>query len=339
MDIYQTNVLVGVVESLILPQSFLLDTFFPTEVRSDTEAIAFDNVAGVRRIAPFVSPLVPGKMVESRGFTTKTFTPAYVKDKRVFDPLKPLKRRAGERIGGGDISSAEREQANLQFEMDDQVQMLSRREELMAADAMLDGKVTIDGDGYDAVEVDFARDAALTVALAGGNRWGQAGILPTEDLQTWATLIIQKSGAVPTDIVFTTTAWKHFIADANVTAAIDNRRGGDSRIERGLEVKAGAQFKGVWGSYSLWLYNDWYVNDAESEVPILADGVVLMGGSGMAGVRYYGAIKDPVAGYQALRFFPKSWTMQDPAARLLMMQSAPLVAPTRPNGSFAATVI
>ena len=39
------------------------------------------------------------KRVESLGYTTKTFKPAYIKDKRVFDPELPLKRAVGERIG------------------------------------------------------------------------------------------------------------------------------------------------------------------------------------------------------------------------------------------------
>jgi hypothetical protein len=114
MDIFSTNVLVGVVQSLIRPPSFFLDRFFPTIQQENTEEIHFDLDNGKRRIAPFVSPLVAGKIVESRGFTAKTFRPAYVKDKRVFDTSRPLRRAMGEQIGGS-LSPEQRIQATLAY--------------------------------------------------------------------------------------------------------------------------------------------------------------------------------------------------------------------------------
>lgn len=48
----------------------------------------------------FVSPLVEGKLVESRKYQTNTFKPAYIKDKRAPDLRKPIRRQIGERIGG-----------------------------------------------------------------------------------------------------------------------------------------------------------------------------------------------------------------------------------------------
>ena len=51
-----------------------------------------------RRLAPFVSPLVAGKAERSRGYSTRSFTPAYVKPKHVVEPSKAMKRRAGERL-------------------------------------------------------------------------------------------------------------------------------------------------------------------------------------------------------------------------------------------------
>jgi hypothetical protein len=38
--------------------------------------VAIDVDVGLRRMAPFVSPLVEGKMVESRKYQTNTFKPA-----------------------------------------------------------------------------------------------------------------------------------------------------------------------------------------------------------------------------------------------------------------------
>lgn len=42
---------------------------------------------------------MPGKVVEHEGYRTKSFKPAYVKDKRRFTPDMPFKRMAGEKSG------------------------------------------------------------------------------------------------------------------------------------------------------------------------------------------------------------------------------------------------
>ena len=64
VNIYDTNALVQVVSNLKVAQTFLLDTFFPNVVASDTEYVSIDVDIGKRRMAPFVSPLVEGKLVE-----------------------------------------------------------------------------------------------------------------------------------------------------------------------------------------------------------------------------------------------------------------------------------
>lgn len=338
MNLYDTNVLVGVVQSLIRPQSFLLDTFFPQVINSDTKAISFDVILGKRRVSPFVSPLVQGKVVKSRQVKVNTFEPAYVKDKRVIDPTRPIARQVGEQIGGGVISAQQREQAAIAFEMEDQTDMLTRRQELMAADALLDGIEIIVGEDFPSVSIDFGRDAALTVTLTSTARWGETGVSPADSLEAWGTLIVQKSGAAPTDIVFTPEAWALFIADDKVKNAVFFPRSGESNFEFGAQPIEGAMFKGVWGSYRLWVYNSWYVDDNDVEQRVLPAYTVIMGSKMIDGARCFGAILDPKAGYKAMEFFPSSWITDDPAQRWLMLQSAPLMVPTRPNASFCATV-
>lgn len=116
---YDTAVLAQVVPNLKRPQKFLLDKFFTNIVDPDSEYVKIDVDVGKRRLAPFVSPMVEGKLVEQRRYQTDTFKPAYIKDKRAPDLRKPVRRMIGERIGGT-MTGAEREMANLEFEMTDQ---------------------------------------------------------------------------------------------------------------------------------------------------------------------------------------------------------------------------
>jgi hypothetical protein len=110
-------------------------------------------------------------------------------------------------------------------------------------------------------------------------------------------------------------------------------------VELGTQITRGAQFKGVWGNFRLWVYNDWYVDDNNVEQPMIPAGTVILSGPDMMGTRAYGAIMDPQFAYGPMAYAPKSWVKEDPAQRFLLMQSSPIVIPSRVNASLAATVL
>ncbi|RQT74757.1 major capsid protein [Burkholderia cepacia] len=342
--IYDTNTLIGVVQNLKLANSWLLDRFFTNMVDATSEYVSIDVDVGKRRMSPFCSPLVEGKLVESRRYQTNTFKPPYIKDKRAPDLRKPVRRMIGERIGG-DLPPEVREQMNLEFELNDQIDMLTRRLEWMAAQVLVTGTLTVSGEGFPTTVIDFGRDGSLTIALTGGAQWTKANITagtasPTDDIETWQQQILKASGAVATDIVFTAKAWKGFKADPVLDGAIVYPALGLSGnvVNPGAQIQRGAVHKGVWGNYNLWLYNDWFVDDNNVEQPMIPDGTVIMSGPDLQGTRAFGMIIDPQFNYASLPFAPKTWLKEDPAQRFLMMQSAPIIIPSRVNAALAATV-
>lgn len=339
VDTYGTSTLVGVVRDMKTKSpGFLLQRFFPSMVEHTTEEFAIDVIVGKRRMAPFCSPLVQGTLVQPRATQTNSFKPAYIKDKRPLDPRRPLKRAVGERLGGA-LTPMQREAANLAFEMEDQIDMVNRRLEWMAASALNNGTIVVVGDGYPATTVDFQRAAGLTLTLSSPNRWGDAGIVPSDNIDDWATAVLQESGVAVSDIVFTPMSWRYFKKDTEVKDAIDLTRAGPSAIDLGGGSVNGGQFKGYWGQYALWLYNDWFIDPVDGlEKPMLPDGTVLLGSPGMEGTRSFGAILDPEFSYGALAYAPKSWVEKDPAQRVVLMQSAPLVVPTRVNAAMRVKV-
>ncbi|PCO28259.1 major capsid protein [Morganella morganii] len=348
MNIFDTNVLIQVVPNLMTSQNWLLDKFFPNITESDTEEVSIDVDVGLRRLAPFVSPLVEGKLVESRKFQTNSFKPAYIKDKRAPDLRKPIRRQIGERIGG-QYTAAEREMLNLQFELTDQIDMINRRLEWMAASALQTGTVTVTGEGYETQVVDFGRSSDLTIALSGADKWpvkvdaGKTNTQPSDDIEDWAQRMLKESGAVATDIVFTTKSWKAFrldtsVKDSAITFPALSPFG--NQINPGTQIKTGAVYKGRWGNYDLWVYNDWFIDPLDGkEKPMIADGSVIMSGADLMGTRAFGAIIDPAFNYGPMAYAPKSWLQHDPAQRFIMVQSAPLVIPSRVNASLCAVVV
>lgn len=340
MDLFSTNTLVKVVEGLKSPSSALLDRYFPTVVQDEAEEIHFDVISTKRRIAPFVSPLVEGRIVEGAGHIVKTFVPAYIKDKRVFDANRPFKRAIGEQIGGS-LSPQERMQAHLARELEDQTNMITRRLEVMASEAIRTAKVTVKGDGYPEAVVDFGRAAALTpAALAGADLWTDALSTPLDDLQDWHDLALQESGAAVPDVIMGMTAWKAFRKHADVKERLDVRRAIGAELDLGAQLTEGLTFRGVIDGFNIYTYAGWYVDPATgAETAIWPGNIVALTSAMLEGVRAFGAIRDEDAGLQAMPYFPKSWKQPDPAVRFLMMQSAPLVVPTRVNASVAVDVV
>ena len=69
------------------------------------------------------------------------------------------------------------------------------------------------------------------------------------------------------------------------------------------------------------------------------DGAVMRSGADLMCTLALGVILDPAFNSGPLAYAPKSWVKEDPAQRLILMQSSPLVIPSRVNASLCATVV
>lgn len=340
MDLYSTHTLNGLVDRIRPVPNFWL-SFFPEVIEHTTEEVYFDKAEDKPRIAPFVHPLREGKLIESLGYSTDSVRPAYIKDKRVFDPEKPLKRMAGEAIGGS-LTPEQRLRALIVTDLADQMKMLNRRFEIMAAEAIIQGKQTIIGDGFNAV-VDFGRDSDLKIALTSGAKWdAQTSPDIASQLEDWDSMLLDMSGANTSHVVMDKKAWKLLRRNEKLLKELDLRRGTDAvrpDLAPMLDME-GVVFKGWYGDFPLFVYSHTYIDPVDGQAKqVMPDNtVVLVARSALQGVRHFGAIKDLKAGIQARQHFVKSWEVEDPSARYLLMQSSPIMVPYRPNASLVVTV-
>jgi len=339
-DIYDTSVLVGVVRNLLGVPQFLLDRYFPVVQTEQSEEIHFDVEEGKRRVAPFVSPLVEGQIVASKGYKTNVFTPAYIKDKRVVDMNRPFKRAFGEAFGG-DRSPAERLRAHIASELADQRNMIDRRLEVMAALVLVNGKILIEGEKYPPVMVDFGRAVSHSVTAA--PLWSDPNAKPLNDLATWAAVPLQDSGVMLQDVVMPPNVWSVFRENAQVKDRIDMYRtlSEPPSLLPGVALQQeGGTFKGTVDSWNIWVYAGWYVDPKDNvEKQIWPANKIAILSPLLQGVRAFGAIKDERAGLQPMPYYPKSWIQEDPSVRFLLMQSAPLLVPYRVNATMSAQVL
>lgn len=338
IEIYSTAYLNRLMTQLAPTPTVFLDTFFPDVLQHDTEEVYFDKAKDKPRLTPFVHPLHEGKVVDSAGYETKSLKPAYVKDLRVHNPMKALKRRAGEPLMGN-ITPDQRQRLNIAADLADQERMFSRRLEVMAVEAIRDGRATIRGEGFNVV-VDFGRDASLSVTLTGAQAWNAA--TPPDVLgqfEDWSGMIADFDGSVDA-VIMDRKAWALFRRNEAMLKLLDRRRGDNSTIQLSPQQAkiAGLKYKGAIGEFEIYVMSGTYVDPFDNTVKqYIPDNTVILAGSRVEGVRHFGAIMDTDV-LVSMERYVQSWTEKNPSRRMLMLESAPLLVPYRPNSSMRITV-
>lgn len=355
---YELATLLEVLRVQKNPNPFWLTTFFTQQINFETEKIEFDRVnEDYRRLAPFVAPNVQGKVMTLEGYDTLSFKPAYVKPKHIVDINVPFIRRPGEAIHSGSMSPQQRRDAVVADIMKRHKDMHTMTREWMAAQAVITGKVTVVGENYPAVTVDFNRNASLTKVLVSGAKWDvvpadaaaeiAAGKAMLNDIYSSRVTANSLCGATIRDVIFGRDAWGLFSTNAHIQGLLNNQvRGSDTnftKLNDGFEDTSEylGTLVGVNGSglIRMWLYSGKF-KDADDVLQDMMDPGLVVGVDGpmLQGFRCFGAIKDGSAGFQALDMFPKNWEDQDPWNEYLMTQSAPLMVPKQPNASFSIKV-
>jgi len=319
------------------PTTFLLDTFFKSVEVSAGAYVDIDIFKEKRRLAPFVKPIAQGKLDERQGFTTYTFKPPYLKPKRVIKPDEVLNNRAmGDTIYMGK-SPQQRAAETLMKDLEDMRSMVIRREEWMAAKALETGTITVSGDGYDS-EIDFLRTAGHTIAVGTITAWTEDTAEPLTNLKTWKRLIQTNSGLVPDVIIMGYTAWDAFIEHASVQSLLDNRRIIMGQIDPKM-LPSGAEYQGDILGMPIFTYAETYISDAGATEYYVPAKKIFMGSTRLRAVRHYAAIQDLEAGFASVQYFPKSWVVEDPSSRIVMLQSSPLTALHEPDATLCAEVV
>lgn len=349
MNIYSTDTLMRVVENMYPAPQFIVDRYFPTIQTEMSEEIHFDLYEDMRRVAPFVNPLVEGQIVESLGYITTTFKPPYIKDKRVFDTFRPFRRQFGENFTGT-LTPANRTRAMLAQDLQDQMNMVARREEVMAAETLITGKLVIEGDKYKRVQLDFKRNSGLIITA--NPAWDQPAAKPINDLTTASDAMLATVGTTPTDVIMGVKAWAAFRQNTQVQDWLNLNRNLASMpsITNTSLTGEGGTFMGTVDRWNIFVYAGWWIDPMTgTKLPIWDEKAVVMVSPKLDGVRCYGAIKDyraiggevpsgvtnvdSEATLRQVRYFVKSWMNEDPSLRYLMLQSAPLPVATRLNAS------
>lgn len=333
MDTFGTADLLGVVETKQKFQALFLAMFYPNIYNSESEEIKLDQLDEDVDIAVTVAPVVGGKVIADKGYSTNSFQAAYVKPKHEVSPNKLMKRRAGERLTGA-LTLGQRREAQIAENMLKEDLAIQQYEEKQAVDAIVYGGYTVEGEGYEAQQVDFGQNNGNNIALTLTDRWSQKDTStydPTNDIAEWCS---QSTGMVNV-MIADNKAWSLFYSFKAVQDKLDTRRGSTSTLETALKnLGESVSFKGYFGDVQVVVTQNYY-KEGGTKKRYLPDNCIVFGNTNNQGVRAYGAIQDVDAikeGMSQTDRYPKNWVTQgDPAREYTMMQSAPLMVPMNIN--------
>lgn len=343
VTMYDTRQLLGLYREQEAVPTYFRDLAFRQVINFEDEFVDFEKIREGRKLAPLVLPTAQGRPVYSEAVNQVRVKPAYVKPKDPISPSRLIKRRPGEGLmDSNSLSPSQRFTLLLADILRVHRETIDRREEWMAAQALIYGQVTLADPDYPTRVVNFQRAANQTVTLTGAQRWGQPGIEPMDDIQTWVDRVRRAPFGGPTNrLTVGANVVKPLLASERVQKQLDlQTRGTNADLNTGLRNGEYVEYLGKLGpNLELWVNSDYYEQPDGTAVPFMDPDGVLLTGPNVQGVRCFGAILDDEAGFRALAAFPKMWRQQDPSAVFAMTQSAPLPVPVNPNNTLYAKVL
>lgn len=333
ITINDTRTLTALAQKVIVADSFFVDMLFPNQTFHNTKFIDVETIIESEAIAGFVAPCVRGEVVGDPGSRIDSFAPAYIKLEKDIVPCNYMERLPGEPYNSG-LTPQRRMMLDLQRMQMDLEKRIKRRLELMAAEALLYGTATIQGDSYPRRVVDFGRDPGNTIVNLPADYWAAGTSEPLAQIATGSQVILDAIGVGPGMLVMDTTSYTELSEHQNFVDMLDVRRGITEVPNISPMIAAKRMFRGFLGEIAVWTYGGTYVDPTDGltkrYLPEHRALLIAEGDNGLMGEQAYGVIQD-VKVMEAMARFSKMWDDEGSGTRKLVTQTAPLLIPKRPN--------
>ena len=348
IDIYDPRTMQKLISRMPPAHTFLKSTFFKNKRTFTTLSVDVDFKKGNRALAPFVHRRIGGKTVPNTGYTTKTYTPPYVAPDKVTTIDDIMKRAAGESLYDG-LTPADRAIRKMSEDFAELDEMITRREEWMAAMALFTGQIPIIGEGLNEV-IDFNFTNKET--LATGKKWSASGSDPLSDIKRWRKKV-QETGFVNCNIAIMSDDVADVLINNEKVKALLDIKAYDLAVIKPKELPSGATYIGtIQGmGLDLYAYNEWYLDDwtnpeSPDNKPLVPEGTIALLSTSAAYSMYYGAVTiaktkggvDTIVTVEGTRV-PDTWITRKPVRRFLQLNSNPLPVPHEVDSWFVAKVL
>jgi len=274
---YETKTMLAPFKAGPLVPTFLRDTFFGAREYPQTPLIEFDFRRGRRKMAPFVAPLVGGKLMERQGFETRFFRAPRIAPVRALRTPDLEARMMGETIYST-RSPADRAAELLAEDAIFCDEAITRREEWMCRNVLVNGAITVTADtGYQMV-IDFTQSSA---GAANNHyiptvKWDVAsGSDPLADLEAARLATIKDSGIAPNVALMGVNAAKVFIRNPQVAALLNKLQYSIATIQPVIQAPNVVLIGQVPGM-QVFEYADYFEDDTGTIFPMLPDNFVML---------------------------------------------------------------
>lgn len=352
INFYETHTLLFAVQQLTPSVTFLRNRYFPTNDATDvfaTDDVLVEFRDGTKKLAPFVAPRKGGVTILRNGYHLERYTPPFVAPKRslTIDDLK--KRGFGEALFA-QLTPEQRQQALILRDADEMSELITRREEAMAAETMLTNgcimkHIADDVDKDDEMEIRFYDGSVNPAQYLPTFNWGQTGADIYGDLGIMARMLTTR-GLPATELVCSPDVADAVINDEKVQKNLDNRRMELGMIDPEL-LPAGAAVVAVLNVkgriIAILSYDETYTDDDGRDKQFIPSGKCILTAPA-AGRTLYGAVTqveqtDREFHTYAGRRIPKYLSSAEGNTRSLTISSRPLLIPNNKNPFIVADVL
>lgn len=347
VNIYTPRYLAEVVRQAPPVHTFFRDTFFTNIKNFVTERVDIDMVKGNRRMAAFVHPRVGGTVLKGEGYTTESYKPPLINPYDTTTADQMMARLPGEDIYSG-MTPAQRGAQQLMDEYARLNDATTRREEWMAVQAIVTGKIPIVGKGVNE-EIDFGLSSTNKPTLTSTAKWNGTAAKILDNLEDWTNIVLQNGFTNVDRAIMGKNAIRAFLANADVQKMLDNRR-----INMGLidprDLPNGVKYYGhltnpnidIYGYAEVYL-DDWTDPDAPATKPLVPDDKVILISGNAGFMLAYGACtyieeSGQWVTAQTNRLL-RSYVEHHPDRRMIELQAHPLPIPDKVDSWLVATVL
>ena len=348
VSIYEPRTMMGVIRKLPPVHTFFRSTFFNHEKTFITQKVDVDFKKGARKLAPFVSRMIGGKIVPNSGYETNTYTPPLIAPDKVTTIDNILSRQAGESLYS-DRTPAQRAVIKMAEDFTELREMITRREEWMCAQAMINGKILVIGDGVSDV-IDFGFTNKIDISKDTKQKWkGGSAQTKYQNLKTWHEMV-QKKGFTNCNVcIMASDVVDEFIGDESIQKMLDTKNYNLAVIQP-TQKENNVTYIGTIHELGLdiYKYNEWYLDDwtnpgKPTELPMVPSGTLIMASTNAQYSMYYGAItmlNQKSGNFETVegKYVPDTFIEKRPDRRFLAMQSAPIPVPHEVDSWLVAKV-
>lgn len=344
IDLYAPKTLYGVVERYAPVNTFLRDTFFKNVVTFNTKTVEFDMKKGGRALAPFVHPRAGGKVIAPTGYTTKSYTPPMICPEKVTEADQLMDRLPGENPYSGQTPAA-RALKKLGEDMRELDEMITRREEWMAAQTIFTGQIPVVGEGInEVIDFNFTNSVTLTT-----DKWSSDSTDILGQLEDWSQTVRKEGMINPNVVVMDSKAAQALVKNKSMKELLDVKNVELAHIAP-KDLKNGVKWIGGFPKLNLdfYQYDEWYLDDTDEENPVnrsmVPEGTIAMLSTEARFSRLYAAhtFMDSKSEQWITAVgdrIPDSWIEKNPDRRMISLTSRPLTVPHEVNSWLVAKVL